>query len=1042
MHPSEASDGPIMSLAVRLFDAAADIPEEERGRLPALPEIAESDFRTPAELAHLFAEAGSAASAPVIRALERAADAERARHGYARHVRAQLLIVIDQLDELFGPEVTPELRAVFVRLLTALTETGQVWLLATLRADLYERFLAEPGLLALKTSGAAYDLSSPGPAELAEIVRKPAQAAELVFETDPETGEQLDERLLREADRPDMLPLLQLALNRLFEDRVATPDGATLTIAAYQNLGGLAGIIDREAERAVAQLEEAGTARLPQLLRRLASIDQHDGDEASARSVSLTIRTVPLAEAAPDAPSCRLVQALVEARILMATGEGAAAGIRLAHQRVLADWTRARDLVAASAEFYRIREEVENQRRRWQMARRSRDLLIPRGLPLAEAESIATRFGDELSEAAREFIAASGRRARIRQRLTAAAAVLFAVLALGTTGAGISAWREEQRAQQSLDAAGKAANVIIIDIAHGLRNVEGVRIATVRTILERIQNTVEWLTRFAPDNLRLQHLYLELLDEFTTTYQTAGDIARARKSAMTALSLARELADRNRDDPEWQRDVSVTLDKLGSLALSSGEAAEALRAYEEAVSIMRRLVEGNPNNALWQLNLVDSLNGVGNIKYQTGDARGALTLYDEGLAIIRQLSQRDPKNLNLQRQIVIQLDETGDSKLSIGDAADATADYEKGLTITRALVKRDPDNTQLQRDIFFSLTKIGDVKAQAGDTAGAVTPYGEAVAIARRLAALDPGNPSLLLDIAQVLCKIGDITLDPVDQDARVASYEEGLKIMRGLVEHDPSNFAWQKALSVTLNKIGDVKLQKDDTAAALAAYAEALTIVGHLAERDPENLVFVRDVALSLSNVGDVRLRTGDANGAIANYEQALAKDRGLSDHDPNNTLWLRDMTVTLNKLGDARLQSGDLRAAAASYDESLTAVRRLAARDPRNALWQSDLWFALYKLAEAKLGLGDTAAARSLCAEGLTIIRPLAAAHPADARRQLMLVMNLYKLASVQDGSEREVALKEALAILEQLQAANQLTPDKIGWPDLIRQMLAASR
>jgi len=43
---------------------------------------------------------------------------------------------------------------------------------ATLRADLYDRFLAEPDLLALKTAGASYDLAAPGPAELAEIVRK------------------------------------------------------------------------------------------------------------------------------------------------------------------------------------------------------------------------------------------------------------------------------------------------------------------------------------------------------------------------------------------------------------------------------------------------------------------------------------------------------------------------------------------------------------------------------------------------------------------------------------------------------------------------------------------------------------------------------------------------------------------------------------------------------------------------------------------------------------------------------------------------------
>src|SRR5215469_10031440 len=65
MQPSEASDGPVMSLAMCLFDNEQVIPDDEQGRPPALPEIRDSDFPTPAQLARLFAEAGSAASAPV-----------------------------------------------------------------------------------------------------------------------------------------------------------------------------------------------------------------------------------------------------------------------------------------------------------------------------------------------------------------------------------------------------------------------------------------------------------------------------------------------------------------------------------------------------------------------------------------------------------------------------------------------------------------------------------------------------------------------------------------------------------------------------------------------------------------------------------------------------------------------------------------------------------------------------------------------------------------------------------------------------------------
>ncbi len=968
MHPSESSDGPVASLAMRLFDGERDIPDDEQGRPPALPEIADGDYRTPAELARLFVEAGPAAVSPVTRTLERAGEAERAQQGYVRPICARLLIVVDQLDELFGPDVTPDERAIFVRLLAGLAATGQVWLLATLRADLYERFLAEPGLLALKTSGAAYDLSPPGPAELSEIVCRPAEAAGLDFETDPASGERLAERLLREADRPDMLPLLQLALDRLFEARVVTAERPTLTVAAYESLGGLAGIINREAERALVGLDEAEIGRLPRLLRQLAAIGELDAGEASVTPASLTIRTVPLAEATPDAPSHRLVHALVEARILLTSGKGVAAGIRLAHQRVLTDWARARQLVEESIRFFSICKDVEDQRRKWNDAGRSRDCLIQPGRLLNRAELIVKDFGEELSPETLEFVRASGRRARMRQRLTFVAAVVFAVFAVIAAGAGIYAKHEEHRAEGSLDAARNAVNVIVVDIAQGLRYVAGVPNATIQTILERIQDTVKALTDFAPDNVALSRVYLDSLLEIATTYQTAGDMQRARGSAMTALKKAQDLAHLYHNDPEWQHEVSVTLNRLGSIDLSSGEAAEALKDYEEALEIMRPVAKRHPSNAKWQRELAMSLEGIGAVKSYTGDARGALAAYDEGLAIIRRLAQDAPSNLELQRQIAVRLDETGDMKLTTGDTAAAEADYEEGLTIARALVEKKPENTQWQRDVFFSLTKIGDLKAQAGDLTAAIAPYGEAVAIVHHLAKTDPTNPLWLFDEAEGLCKMGDVNLEERDRD-----YGAGLTIMRGLVQHYPDNFRWQRELSVSLNKVGDVKLQENDTDGALAAYSEALTIVEHLAERDPKNLVWLRDVALTLSKIGDVKLRTGDANGAIANYEQAVEKLRRLSEHDPNNTLWLRDLTAPLNKLGNTKLQTGDTSGAARSFGESLAVARHLIEHDPENALWQLDLWMALNNVGDVKLRKSDAGGATPNYQEALAILRHL---------------------------------------------------------------------
>jgi hypothetical protein len=441
MRPSEES-GPVAALAVRLFDTAEDNADE--CPLPALPEMASSDYATPAELTKLLSHADESCAKPIVKALDRIAETEAQRVGHDRPVRADLLIVVDQLDELFASEVSDAERTRFAALLSQLVATGRVWVIATLRADLYERFLKEPDLLAMKTKGATYDLAPPGTTEIDEIIRGPAIAAGLVYENDAKTGEDLDDRLIRDVDRPDMLPLLQFALDYLFDQRVSADGKTLLTLKAYDTLGGLSGAIDKEAERAIAPLGKDERERLPRLLRQLAAPAPSGEPGASA---SLSIRSVPLVEAAYDPPSQRLVKALVDARILLSSGSEQNASIRLAHQRVLENWKRAKEIVAANAEFFRIRDDVEALRRRWEKSSKKRDLLIPKGVPLAEAESIAKRYPEELGVPTLGFIGASRNRARLKQRL--GALLLVTVFLVG----GVTAYANAKRLTRQLDTA-------------------------------------------------------------------------------------------------------------------------------------------------------------------------------------------------------------------------------------------------------------------------------------------------------------------------------------------------------------------------------------------------------------------------------------------------------------------------------------------------------------------------------------------------------------------------------------------------------------
>jgi hypothetical protein len=168
MRPSDRLEGPIASLAVALMQSAEDLQKEEEGRGPALPEIAEGDSKTPAELAAQLAHADpQAAIKPVLNALDRLGARQKERERRQNAQGCSLVLLVDQLDEIFAASVGAPAREKFVALLGALAATGRTWVDATLRADLYELLLKEPGLKDLKENGASHDLAAPGPVEMA-----------------------------------------------------------------------------------------------------------------------------------------------------------------------------------------------------------------------------------------------------------------------------------------------------------------------------------------------------------------------------------------------------------------------------------------------------------------------------------------------------------------------------------------------------------------------------------------------------------------------------------------------------------------------------------------------------------------------------------------------------------------------------------------------------------------------------------------------------------------------------------------------------------
>ena len=341
----------------------------------------------------------------------------------------RLVLVVDQLEELFTACHDEQERAEFVAaLVRAVREAGAVVVLAV-RADFYGRCAAHPELAHLL--GANHVLVGPmSHDELRRAIELPARHAGLRLEPG------LTDRLLADCEgEPGALPLLSSALLELWQRR----DGRHLRLADYERTGGVRGAVARLAEAAYERLEPERRPVARRLLLRLAAVEEGG---AAVR------RRVPLDELGGDPDD--VLGVLADGR-LVTVSEGS---VEIAHEALLREWPRLRGWLDEDRDGRRIHGHLTHAAREWREGGRDRAELY-RGARLASALEWRAQHEPELNAAEQQFLDASrvaSERARRRLRLVLAGVVGLLVVATAAAVAALDQRGEAREQARSADA--------------------------------------------------------------------------------------------------------------------------------------------------------------------------------------------------------------------------------------------------------------------------------------------------------------------------------------------------------------------------------------------------------------------------------------------------------------------------------------------------------------------------------------------------------------------------------------------------------------
>ena len=114
-----------------------------------------------------------------------------------------------------------------------------------------------------------------------------------------------------------------------------------------------------------------------------------------------------------------------------------------------------------------------------------------------------------------------------------------------------------------------------------------------------------------------------------------------------------------RDEPTWQRDLSVSRDWLGDLAVSRGQLEEAQEHFAAGKEIRERLAQADPSNAEWQRDLVVSHAKTARVAAALGDEESEKKALRDCFAVLEGMRKRslhfDPSLERFYHQLVERL---------------------------------------------------------------------------------------------------------------------------------------------------------------------------------------------------------------------------------------------------------------------------------------------------------------------------------------------------------------------------------------------------
>jgi DNA-binding winged helix-turn-helix (wHTH) protein/energy-coupling factor transporter ATP-binding protein EcfA2 len=655
----------------------------------------------------------------------------------------QLVLFIDQLELLFTQESNSVRLDLIFKLLQSLIDSRAYLLVLALGEEYYLELTRVPSYKKIKDKAITYQVPALSYDDISDIIRKPVQAAGLVYEYKKNSQESLDNLLMNEVQSKNIpLANLQYTLNELYKNR----QNKQLTYLAYESMGGIEGGIASIAESTYLELNEAQKDKFDELLHNLIQINPTSRNIVCCKKIRL--------KSFKDEDIKKVIAVFVNKRLFQTQLLDNRSYIFLAHDSLITDWQRLNKWVVRNMGLLKTKQDLKLASDSWIHNNKDKDFLFRSQTTIKDAQSLLKNKNTSFNFTEKQFLKASDKNNRFRKNIKFGLIFTWVGFSIALVLLTLSIHQKNKQIINTKNNAENLISFILFDLKDKLEPLGRV------DLLDLVgSKTIEYFAGVGTKNLSKTSLLnwvqaLQIMGESnfakgdykaaneifiksndvlekalindnlnTTLLETAyltqyllghlafikKDFKLAEENLKSYLTVAQNLSKIDPKNNKWKLEISYALNNLGALANKLNQLQEAAGFFKQSIDIKQQLLTENPEDPILIADLADSISWVGKIKEKEGDLQARLEIYQKSLQLTQQLIQLDASNPSWNNRLSMAHHRVALSFYDFGQLQEAKSHLQQSINLLEILVSQDQQNFSIKRELINNyqlMTKI------------------------------------------------------------------------------------------------------------------------------------------------------------------------------------------------------------------------------------------------------------------------------------------------------------------------------------------------